>query len=106
MPIDQQTFSRFLHDLSHDMQMMFKSEYQYTEISSNHFLSEIDVLMYNRIESTLQVVYNTYTSNATDRWTEIYEHLVGIRDTCRLRLIESYWLKFEACLKYARENSC
>ena len=85
------------------MQMMFKSEYQYTEISSNHFLSEIDVLMYNRIGSTLQEVYNTYTS-ATDKWTEIYEHLVGIRDTCHLRLTEPYWRKFEACLWYVRAN--
>ena len=105
MSIDPHIFSQDLYDLTYDMQMMFKSEYQYSEISPNHFLSEIDVLMYNRIGSTLQEVYNTYTS-ATDKWTEIYEHLVGIRDRCRLRLIESYWLKFEACLKYARENSC
>ena len=86
------------------MQKMFKSQYQYTEISSNLFLSEIDIMIYYRVESTLQVVYNTYFSDNHDKWTKIYEHLVGIQDTCRLRLVDLYWLKFEACLQYARAN--
>ena len=106
MSIREQTFSDNLNDLTFDMQMMFKSEYQYSEISVNHFLSEDDISEYNRISSTLQEVYNIYHLTETaDKWTEIYKHLVSIEITCRLRLIESYWLKFEACLKYARANT-
>ena len=106
MSIDAQTFSQYLKDLTYDMKMMFKGEYQCSSISPNPLLGEIDILMYNRIETSLQVVYNTYyASETTDKWTEIYKHLVGIRDSCCLRLIDSYWLKFEACMQYAGANT-
>jgi hypothetical protein len=106
MSIDEQTFSDNLNDLTFGMQMMFKSEYQYSEISVNHFLSEDDISEYNRISSTLQEVYNIYLSNETaDKWTKIYKHLVSIESTCRLRLIDSYRLKFEACMQYAGANT-
>ena len=104
MSITQVDFCDYLDNLCHDMQKMFKSQYQYTDISSNHFLSEIDIMIYYRVGSTLQVVYNTYLSDNADKWTQIYEHLVGIQDTCRLRLVDLYWFKFEACLRYARAN--
>jgi hypothetical protein len=80
---------------------MYKPEYQFSAITINHFLRASDIMILYRVRTTLQEVYNA-SMNTPHTWTEIYKHLVGIEDTCRLRLTKEYWNKFEACLQYVR----
>jgi hypothetical protein len=104
MSSTQDTSERFLENLNHLVfheHMMFKPMYQFSAITTNHHLMASDIIIYNRVTTTFQEVLNTF-SDTPHKWTEIYEHLVGIQDTCRLRLTEEYWNKFEACLHYVR----
>ncbi len=93
-----------LNDVCFHEQMMYKTEYQFSAITTNHHLSASDIIIYRRVETTLQNVMNLVNTLGDTRlkWVKIYEHLVGIEDTYRIRLIEQYWKKFEACLHYVR----
>jgi len=93
-----------LNDLCFHEQMMYKPEYQFSAITTNHHLSASDIIIYRRVQTTLQNVMNLVNTLRDTRleWVKIYEHLVGIEDTCRIRLIEQYWKKFEACLQFVR----
>ena len=94
-----------LNDLCFHEQMMYKPEYQFSAITTNHHLSASDIIIYRRVETTFQNVLNTLGDTRLEsrlEWVKIYEHLVGIEDTCRLRLTEEYLNKFEACLHYVR----
>jgi hypothetical protein len=75
--------------------------YQFSSITTNHHLPASDIMIYNRVVQTFQMVWNL-SKHTPVEWVKIYEHLVGIEDTCRLRLTENYWKKFEACLRYVR----
>jgi hypothetical protein len=96
-------FQNNLIDLCDHEQMMYKPEYQFSPITTNHFLSASDIMILDRVRTTLQDVCNALM-NTPHTWTEIYKHLVGIEDTCRLRLTQEYWNKFEACLHYVRSK--
>ncbi len=94
-----------LNNLCFDVQMMYKPQYQFSAITPNHHLTASDIIIYRRVETTFQNVLNTLGDTRLEsrlEWVKIYEHLVGIEDTCRIRLIENYWKKFEACLHYVK----